>query len=119
MDGQGQDPCVHEAAARSVSSGLEEVLGINMDVIKRHCDECVEQLGEPFEEVHRWLDCLSSPHDPSHPRHNAFGVEQIRQMFGDRAAEAAKLHIQHDTGGRVPTLEEALVWSAPKKEVRT
>jgi hypothetical protein len=67
---------------------------------EQHCIECITKLGEPFPEVHQWLDQFC--HDPKYQtrhrrvRHHTAGIEEIRAKWGDRAAEAAKLHILAD-----------------------
>ncbi len=74
-----------------------------------HCADCVRELGEPFEEVHRWLDELfqyvGSDHRPI--RHNEKAIEKIRSMFGDRAAKAAEIHILADEGKIPQTTDKA------------
>lgn len=69
-----------------------------MPSLKMHCQDCVEKLGEPFEYVHQWLDELWPTLKLQHRavRHNDAGVEYVRQTWGERAAEAARLHIQLD-----------------------
>lgn len=75
----------------------------------QHCADCRRELGEPFEEVHRWLDKLFKVLRQKHRavRHHAGGVEQIRRMWGDLAARAAEIHIMRDCAGIVPGEKEA------------
>ena len=63
-----------------------------------HCDECILELGEPYEKVHKWLDELFAVFGPKHrrKRHNLAGVEEVRKRWGDEAAEAALLHVKSD-----------------------
>ena len=65
-----------------------------------HCERSREILGEPFCDIHRWLDEYYG-----HPRyrtkhrrlrHHRQGIEQVRKRWGDRAAEAAELHVLDD-----------------------
>jgi hypothetical protein len=67
---------------------------------KQHCEECLLKLGEPFNEVHAWLDEFQGkpPHGMRHRkfRHHQKGIEEVRKMWGGRAAEAATLHIVSD-----------------------
>jgi hypothetical protein len=79
-----------------------------MATLEQHCRDCQEQLGEPFRQVHEWLDELQAEYGPMHRsfRHHAEGVERVRARWGDRAAEAAEIHIRRDTGGIVPTQDE-------------
>jgi hypothetical protein len=65
-----------------------------------HCKRCEEILGKPFKEVHLWLDELfhMKIFGPWHRcvRHNWEGIAQVKAMWGDEAAEAAKIHIMDD-----------------------
>jgi hypothetical protein len=78
-----------------------------------HCEDCVRVMGEPFEEVHRWLDEYVPVFGTAHRdvRHHEWGVERVRQMWGDRAAKAAEIHIEADSLGEVPTIHQARLWS--------
>jgi len=77
-----------------------------------HCADCIRELGEPFEQVHHWLDEYANL-GPGHRdvRHHDAGVEKVRLMWGDRAARAAELHIRADTKGKLPLLKEAQMWA--------
>jgi hypothetical protein len=77
---------------------------------KEHCKETLEKLGQEWDEVHAWLDglaCVSGQLNINHRRwrHHDEGIEVIREMYGDVAAEAAKIHIIRDFG-RIPTKAE-------------
>ena len=67
---------------------------------EEHCQECIEKLGNPFEEVHIWLDEFagSKRYGMKHrkARHHLKGIEEVRKLFGEDAVEAAKLHILSD-----------------------
>lgn len=84
-----------------------------MAEFKEHCEDCIRELGEPFEEVHKWLDALFRVLKYKHrsARHHTKGVEAIRAMYGNRAALAAEIHIKKDYGGKVPTPNESQTWS--------
>lgn len=76
-----------------------------MATLEQHAKECEERLGESFWHVHEWLDAYSKLFDPENHgtlhrmfRHNKDGIEYIRKKFGDRAADAAKIHIDRDKG---------------------
>jgi len=70
--------------------------------IPEHCKDCIETLGEAFKEVHMWLDEYAGVYWPSKThrvhRHNLEGIAQIRNKWGDMAAEAAEIHIFKDEG---------------------
>ena len=84
-----------------------------MASLREHCDDCVRELGEPFKEVHLWLDELFVKLREKHrsARHHRGGVEKVREKWGDRAARAAEIHILKDNNGVVPTESQAQMWS--------
>ena len=80
---------------------------------EKHCRRCADLLGAPFPEVNRWIDELAWVQgtgwegvrfDPGHRRyrHHMVGIEQAKQLWGERAAQAAALHILDDLYGPVP-----------------
>lgn len=89
------------------------VWGPVMASINEHSQDCINQLGEPFREVHVWLDEFFATKGYRHRimRHHTEGVEEARRKWGDRAATAAQIHIMKDCNGKVPTREEAILWS--------
>jgi len=91
-----------------------------MPKLEVHISDCVRELGEPFEQVHNWLDEYAGM-GPGHRdiRHHAAGVEKVRQMWGDRAAKAAEIHIRADTKGKLPLLKEARMWSIFNQKAST
>lgn len=71
-----------------------------MSTFEKHCQDCKEQLGEEFREVNSWLDELFQYAGSDHRdiRHNEKGIEKCRKMWGDRATQAATIHILADEG---------------------
>jgi hypothetical protein len=71
-----------------------------MSYLAEHEKECVEILGEPFTEVHKFLDQYAFTYQYGmrhrHKLHHLQGIEEVRSLYGDKAAEAAKLHILAD-----------------------
>jgi hypothetical protein len=71
-----------------------------MPSFEQHCAEAQEKFGKPYAEVHQWLDEFAgqSPYGMRHrrKRHHLAGIELVRQMWGDEAAEAARQHILAD-----------------------
>lgn len=71
-----------------------------MPSLEEHMLRCQIILGEPFREVHLWLDEFfgKPPWGTRHRhlRHHLEGIELVRQKWGDKAAEAAKVHIRQD-----------------------
>ena len=72
-----------------------------------HCAETLEKLGNEFEEVHKWIDARAIVPkngtiylDKNHRvhRHHKEGVEEVRRKWGDKAADAAVMHIKRDMG---------------------
>jgi len=71
-----------------------------MPSFTEHCTETTAALGKPFEEAHRWLDEFAGkpPYGMRHrkKRHHLTGIEEVRRMWGDEAAQAASQHIVAD-----------------------
>lgn len=71
-----------------------------MPTFEEHCKRCIAVMGEPFEEVHRWLDEFHGqpPWGTRHRRfrHHLEGIAEVRRMWGDEAARAAETHIRQD-----------------------
>ena len=71
-----------------------------MPAFEQHCAETAALLGEPFDEVHLWLDEFAGkpPHGMRHRklRHHLAGIAEVRKLWGDQAAEAARKHIISD-----------------------
>lgn len=68
---------------------------------QKHCRSCHDLLGDEFKYVHLWLDEFFALKGPAHRkiRHHKEGIEECRNKWGDRAAEAAELHITEDIFG--------------------
>lgn len=70
--------------------------------LSEHMAESLMKFGETYEHVHRYLDqyawLADGSFDPMHRDvlHNKEGIEIVRQMWGDGAAAAARLHIISD-----------------------
>ena len=60
----------------------------------QHCAEALSKFGKPYAEVHRWLDEFAGkpPYGMRHrkKRHHLAGIEEVRKLWGDEAAEAAR-----------------------------
>ena len=71
-----------------------------MPSFKEHCEESERLFGQPYPKVHKWLDEFAGkpPFGMKHRRlrHHAAGVEQVRKLFGEAAAAAARQHIISD-----------------------
>ena len=76
-----------------------------MAKIKTHCEDTliVLQQGYDFIEVHEWLDYWAKKWPPPvyleyHRafRHNAWGIEQIKEKWGWEGELAGKLHLIRD-----------------------
>ena len=82
-----------------------------MAKFEEHCDDCERELGERFEYVNKWLDELFEYVGADHRdiRHHEKGVEKIRKMWGDRAAQAAEIHIKKDECGIVPKCDKSFM----------
>ena len=69
-----------------------------MATLEEHKADCARFLGQPFGEVHAWLDAYSRTHGGLHRkfRHHKEGIEEARRLFGDVGATAAIVHILRD-----------------------
>ena len=74
-----------------------------MAYIKTHCEDCEMLLGQPYENVHRWLDEYTKEYPVDKYleyhrrfRHNKKGVEEVKKMWGIEAEMAAKIHLARD-----------------------
>ncbi len=67
---------------------------------EKHCEESIRQFGKPFEEVHQWLDEFAGSKEYGYrhrrKRHHEAGIQQVIEMFGNEAGEAARQHIVSD-----------------------
>jgi len=72
----------------------------DMAHFEQHCAEALGKFGKPYAEVHRWLDEFAGkpPYGMRHrkKRHHLAGIEEVRKMWGNEAAEAARQHIITD-----------------------
>jgi hypothetical protein len=71
-----------------------------MSTFEKHCEESIRLFGQPFEEVHCWLDQFQGTpqYDMRHRRvrHHEAGVQEAIKLFGDKAAQVARQHIISD-----------------------
>lgn len=68
--------------------------------LEDHCKESKILFGEPFEQVHLWLDEFAGKPGIGMKhrriRHHLAGINEVRRRFGERAAMAARQHIITD-----------------------
>ncbi len=83
---------------------------------QQHCQDCIDQLGNPYKQVHLWLDELQPTLGPQHRavRHNNKGIAYVRKQWGEQAAQAARIHIERDEGGFI--MKDGLWITDDKKE---
>lgn len=71
-----------------------------MPKLEEHCRESVALFGEPFIEVHLWLDEFAGTerYGMRHRRvrHHEAGIAEVCRLFGPKASEAARQHIIAD-----------------------
>ena len=71
-----------------------------MSKFEAHCQESIDLFGQPFEEVHLWLDAFSGiePYRMRHRRvrHHEAGIREAVRLFGSDAAAVARQHIISD-----------------------
>jgi len=59
-----------------------------------HCHLTRRAFGATYEHVHRWLNEFRRQHRCR--RHHEEGIDAVRQLFGETAAEVARMHIEMD-----------------------
>ncbi len=71
-----------------------------MPSLEDHCQESMRLFGEPYEDVHRWLDEFagSERYGFRHRkvRHHEAGIAEVCRLFGQEAEKVAKQHIISD-----------------------
>ena len=71
-----------------------------MPSFKEHCEDSEKLFGQPYKEVHRWLDEFagSDRYGMRHRklRHHEAGIAEVRKRFGEEASKAARQHIVSD-----------------------
>ena len=71
-----------------------------MSTFEAHCQESIDRFGQPFAEVHRWLDAFSGtkPYGMRHRRvrHHEAGIREAVRLFGADAGPVAHQHIISD-----------------------
>lgn len=72
-----------------------------MALLLAHGEDCRRIIGHPWSDVHLWLDELCAKYGSAHRRHrhHVEGIEEVRKMWGNEAATAAKIHIIVDCFG--------------------
>jgi len=78
-----------------------------MSSFKKHCEDCAKALGNPWPEVHKFLDQYAGkvPGELANHRvelHHKNGIAMVRAKWGDEAAKAAEIHIREDFMGELP-----------------
>jgi len=71
-----------------------------MPHLKYHIEESLKLFGEPFEELHIWLDEFAGKPTYGmrhrHKRHHLAGIEEAVKLFSEVAREPARKHIISD-----------------------
>ncbi len=71
-----------------------------MPSLDEHCRITQRAFGDAYEHVHRWLNEFEgkAPYGMKNRRvrHHEQGIDAVRQLFGDTAAEVARMHIEMD-----------------------
>ena len=71
-----------------------------MSTFEKHCEESIRLFGQPFEEVHRWLDQFQGTPEYGmrhrRVRHHEAGIQEAIRVFGERAGLVARQHIISD-----------------------
>jgi hypothetical protein len=71
-----------------------------MSTFEKHCEESIRLFGQPFEEVHRWLDQFQGTPEYGmrhrRVRHHEAGIQEAIRIFGEKAGLVARQHIISD-----------------------
>ena len=71
-----------------------------MPSLSEHCRESIRLFGQPWEEVHRWLDKYAGTpeYGMRHrcKRHHEAGIREAIKLFGPSAGAVARQHIISD-----------------------
>ena len=72
--------------------------GFNIASLEQHERDTTKWLGSRFTEVHKWLDEFFPTSGSSHRkfRHHEEGIREAAKLFGESAADAARVHILRD-----------------------
>jgi hypothetical protein len=71
-----------------------------MSTFEKHCEESIKLFGQPYDEVHHWLDEFQGT--PKYKmrhrrvRHHEVGIKQAAKIFGEVAGKVARQHIISD-----------------------
>jgi len=65
-----------------------------------HCEESIRLFGQPYAEVHRWLDAFAGGPEYGFrhrkKRHHDAGIREAITLFGEAAGPVARQHIITD-----------------------
>lgn len=71
-----------------------------MSRFEDHCQESIQLFGDPYEEVHRWLDEFQGMERyrmrHRRVRHHEAGIREAIRLFGEKAGAVARQHIISD-----------------------
>ena len=75
-----------------------------MAKLEEHCNDCETFLGDPCVDVNKWMDDQFKRFGPLHRfmKHHTRGIDEAGELFGERGAKAAMIHILKDCG-HIPT----------------
>jgi hypothetical protein len=81
-------------------------------LFKEHCARTKEALGSDWAELHRWFDQYAEEYCGWHRviLHHGLGIERAVEVFGERAREAARMHVRDDFDGRIPDSYRDMPW---------
>jgi len=69
-------------------------------MFEAHCQESIRLFGDPYEEVHRWLDEFQGTERyrmrHRRVRHHEAGIREAVKLFGEQAGAVTRQHIISD-----------------------
>ncbi|WP_027367312.1 DUF6915 family protein [Desulfocurvibacter africanus] len=79
---------------------------------REHCERTKAALGSDWADLHRWFDQYSGEYCGWHRiiLHHVQGIELAVEVFGERAREAAQMHVMDDFEGRIPKGFQDMPW---------
>ena len=70
---------------------------------EEHCEASIQLFGQPYAEVHRWLDAFAGSPENGYrhwkKQHHKAGIREVVALFGEVAGSVARQHIITDLKG--------------------
>jgi hypothetical protein len=74
-----------------------------MSTFEKHCEESIRLFGQPFEQVHLWLDEFQGTPEYGmrhrRVRHHEAGIQEAIKLFGKKAGDPSAYNFRFKRGG--------------------